>query len=187
MNDLMEPNSQNRASIKFPGTIHLIASDQQLLAVNFAEIEAFGFDTETKPAFKKGEVFKTALLQLATDTDAYLIRLHSITQFEPIRNIFENSKIIKVGAAIAQDLKQLQGTFPFKPQGFIDIQKIAKEKGLKNLGLKNMTQDVLGASLYKGPKMTNWERQTLTDEQLLYAATDAWVGLELYRKFAPHP
>lgn len=178
----MEQKAQSRKVIQFPGDICLICTDQELAQVDFTSITAFGFDTETKPAFRKGEDFKTALLQLATDSVAYLIRLHFIRQFEPIREIFENPQVLKVGAAIAHDLKQLQRIFPFHPQGFIDIQNIAKEKGLQNRGLKNLTTEILEASLYKGPKMTNWERHSLTEEQLLYAATDAWVGLELHRK-----
>lgn len=178
----MESRPPRRETIQFLGQIRLITSNQALAEVDFSGITAFGFDTETKPAYRKGEDFKTALLQLATDTDAYLIRLHYITQFAPLKAIFENPDILKVGAAIAHDLKQLQRIFSFQHKGFVDLQRIAKEKGLKNLGLKKMTEEVLGASLYKGPKMTNWERQNLTDEQLLYAATDAWVGLELYRQ-----
>ncbi len=175
-------HTQGQSVLQFPGEIRLIAHDRDMAEVNFEQIIAFGFDTETKPAYRKGEVFKTALLQLATDSVAYLIRLHYVKHFEPIRNIFENPDILKVGAAIAHDLKQLQHIFPFQPAGFVDVQKIGKEKGLKNLGLKKMTQEVFNANLFKGPKMTNWERQSLTEEQLLYAATDAWIGLQLYRE-----
>lgn len=174
--------SQYQESLQFNGKIHLIAHDREMAQVNFENITAFGFDTETKPSYRKGEVFKTALLQLATDSEAYLIRLHYIRQFEQLRAVFENPDVLKVGAAIAHDLKQLQHIFPFQPAGFVDVQKIGKDKGLKNLGLKKMTQEVFNANLSKGPKMTNWERQHLTDEQLLYAATDAWIGLQLYRE-----
>lgn len=170
-----------RKFISFPGTIYEIRSDRQMDAVDFTGIHAFGFDTETKPSFKKGDDFKTALLQLASDETAYLFRLHHITKFEKIREVLENVQVLKVGAAIAHDLKQLQRIFPFRPMGFVDIQKTAKEKGVKNMGLKGMTEEVLGSALTKGPKMTNWERLDLTDQQLLYAATDAWIGLELYR------
>lgn len=178
------PTTQSQNILQFPGEIRLIAHDRDMAAIQFEQITAFGFDTETKPAYRKGEVFKTALLQLATDSVAYLIRLHYIRHFEPIREVFENPDVLKVGAAIAHDLKQLQHVFPFQPAGFVDVQKIGKEKGLKNLGLKKMTQEVFNANLCKGPKMTNWERQFLTDEQLLYAATDAWIGLQLYRELS---
>ncbi len=178
----MDHKPQNQNGLHFPGQIHLIASDRELIQIDFSSITAYGFDTETKPAFRKGESFKTALLQLATESTAYLIRLHHIRHFEPLREVFENPDVLKVGAAIAHDLKQLQYIFPFEPSGFIDVQKIAKEKGLKNLGLKKMTEEVFKATLFKGPKMTNWERQVLTEEQLLYAATDAWIGLKLYQE-----
>ena len=168
----------------FPGKIHLIKTDQELQAValELAAVKEFGFDTETRPSFKKGEVYQVALLQLATENDVYLIRLHRITQFEIFKTVFENPAALKVGAAIRDDLKQLQKRFQFTPQNFIELQDVAKKKGLANFGLKGMTEEVLGATLNKGPKTTNWEAPELTDRQLLYAATDAWVGLKLYQK-----
>jgi ribonuclease D len=175
--------------ISFPGRIHLVLSDRDL-ELALPDIEAareLGFDTETRPSFKKGDVFKVALLQLATPTDAYLIRLHHITQFQAIKSIFENPGVLKVGAAIRDDLKQLQTIFKFVPQNFVELQNLAKSKGLTNLGLKSLTQEVLGANLSKGPKTTNWENPTLTDKQLLYAATDAWIGLKLYHAVIARP
>lgn len=168
--------------ISFPGKIILISSDQDLRNVDFKPHAAFGFDTETKPSFKKGDNFKTALLQLATDSVAYVIRLHHIRQFDSLRGVLEDPALLKVGAAISRDLKELQRIFPFQPRGFVELQDVAKEKGLENRGLKGMTQEVLQASLSKGAKMTNWERNDLTPEQLMYAATDAWIGLTIYQK-----
>lgn len=169
--------------ISFPGKIHLILHDDHL-AQALPALEAapeLGFDTETRPSFRKGEIFRVALLQLATPTDAYLIRLHHITQFHGIKSIFESADIVKVGAAIRDDLKQLQKLFSFVPKNFIELQELGKSKGLTNLGLKSMTKDVLQANLTKGPKTTNWENPNLTEKQLLYAATDAWIGLQLYQ------
>jgi ribonuclease D len=171
-----------RRIISYSGKIHLIAADHDLQKIDFSEVRAFGFDTETKPSFKKGDDFKTALLQLATDEDAYILRLHYLTRFERIKAVLENPAVLKVGVAIAHDLKQLQRIFPFRPEGFVELQKVAKEKGLKNMGLKGMAEEVLGAHLIKSTKMTNWENRQLTEQQLRYAATDAWIGLELYRK-----
>lgn len=170
--------------LSFPGKIHLITSDRQLdsVAGELGSIKEFGFDTETRPAFKKGEVYQVALLQLATETDAYLVRLHTITQFEILKKIFENPNVVKVGVAIRDDLKQLQKKIQFVPQNFVELQSLAKTKGLQNFGLKGMTQEVLSATITKGPKTTNWETTQLTDRQLMYAATDAWIGLKLYQK-----
>lgn len=170
--------------LSFPGKIHLITTDQQLNSVATAlmSVKAFGFDTETKPAFKKGEVYPVALLQLATETDAYIVRMRHISQFEIFKNIFENSEVVKVGVAIRDDLKQLKKKFPFTQQNFIELQDLAKVKGLKNFGLKGMTQEVLQETITKGPKTTNWEAHELTHKQIMYAATDAWIGLLLYQR-----
>ncbi len=170
--------------ISFPGTIHLIDSDQKLLQVSslLKESRKLGFDTETRPSFKVGEIYKVALLQLATDNDAFLIRLHFIKEFQILKDIFEDESVVKVGLAIRDDLKLLRKTFSFEPKNFIELQTIAKEKKLKNLGLKGMTEEVLDAHLTKGPKLTNWELQALTDRQLMYAATDAWIGLKLFER-----
>lgn len=180
--DQQEP--QPLARISFHGKIHLINSDRdlELIAVDLSSATQLGFDTETKPSFKKGEVFKVALLQLSTETDAYLIRLHRLARFETLKEILENEKILKVGVAIRDDIKQLQVHFKFTPKNFIELQDVAKAKGLKNFGLKGMAAEVMQGALSKGPKMTNWELPVLTEAQLMYAATDAWIGLALYLK-----
>ena len=176
------PDKPNYEFLSFTGKIHLITNDQELLNVagQLSAIKEFGFDTETRPSFKKGEVYQVALLQLATETDAYIIRLHRISQFQILKTIFEATEVLKVGVAIRDDLKQLQKVFQFTQENFIELQTLAKEKGLKNFGLKGMTEEVLQATITKGPKVTNWEAAELTDRQILYAATDAWIGLKLY-------
>lgn len=168
--------------VSFPGKIHLIDSDQKLQAVatEMARVTAFGFDTETRPSFRKGEVYSVALLQLATETDAYLVRLRGVRQTQVLKSIFENESITKVGVAIRDDLKQLQKLFPFTPKGFVELQDVAKKMGLKNFGLKGMTEEVLQATISKSSKLTNWEAAELAPPQLKYAATDAWIGLRLY-------
>jgi ribonuclease D len=177
------------APISFSGKIHLINNDHDLESIR-PSLEAalqLGFDTETRPSFKKGEVFKVALLQLSTDSDAYLIRLHFIHRFEILKKIFEREDILKVGVAIRDDLKLLQKAFSFTPKNFVELQELAKAKGLKNFGLKGMTGEVLNQTLSKGPKLTNWEAPTLTERQQLYAATDAWIGLKLFHEIEKIP
>lgn len=173
--------------ILFPGKIHLILNDQDL-RFHFQKLiseKILGFDTETRPSYKKGEVYQVALLQLATETESFLVRLHKISDFSPIREIFESKQIAKVGVAIHDDLKALQKRFKFISENFIELQTLAKDKGLKNFGLKGMTEEVLHANLSKGPKLTNWEAETLSDVQLGYAATDAWIGLRIYKSLVP--
>lgn len=170
--------------LSFQGKMHLICSDEELAAVaeELNSAKVLGFDTETRPSFVKGQVYKVALLQLSTENHAYLIRLHSVSKFQSIISVFENTNIVKVGVAIRDDIKTLQKAFKFEPQNFIELQTIAKEKGLTKFGLKGMAEEVLKGTVNKGPKMTNWELPTLTERQLRYAATDAWIGLKLFEK-----
>lgn len=179
---------QNHNFLSFPGKIHLINSDQDLQAVSsiLASTKEFGFDTETRPSFKKGEVHQVALLQLATESDAFIMRLHRVADLEIVRTIFQNPDVLKVGVAIRDDLKQLQKRLSFTPKNFIELQDVAKTKGLQNFGLKGMTEEVLNRTITKGPKTTNWEASDLTERQILYAATDAWIGLKIYKTII-HP
>jgi len=177
-------NQASHAVLSFPGKIHFITTDQQLssVATELRSIREFGFDTETRPSFRKGEVYPVSLLQLATETDAYIIRVRHISQFDVLKNVFESSDVIKAGVAIRDDLKILQKKFQFLPQNFIELQNLAKIKGLKNFGLKGMTEEILQGTISKGPKTTNWAADELTDKQIMYAATDAWIGLKLYQR-----
>jgi ribonuclease D len=139
-----------------------------------------GFDTETKPSFRKGEIYNVSLLQLSTDLNAFLFRLHHIKDLSPFIDFFENAEIIKAGVAIRDDIKGLQKLISFLPKGFIELADLAKENNLKNFGLKGMTEEVLGLTLSKKAKLTNWETHEFTHEQTMYAATDAWIGREIY-------
>lgn len=182
MNDVAKKTEFNL--INFTGKIHLITSDSELagIAEELSSAKHLGFDTETRPSFKKGEFYNVALLQLATEHSAYLIRLRTVTQFQILKGIFETPEIAKVGVAIRDDIKQLQKLFGFSPLNFIELQDVAKSKGLKNFGLKGMTEEVLQARLSKKAKITNWDAPTLTEQQILYAATDAWIGLHIFQK-----
>jgi ribonuclease D len=182
MNHQNNPYEFERAV--FQGTVHLINSDSDLLEVTelLQNSKILGFDTETKPSFTKGETYSVALLQLANEDHAFLFRLHFIQDFSLLKNIFENKQIVKVGLAIRDDIKALQKLFSFGPSNFIELQEIAKTKGLKNFGLKGMSEEVLNLTLSKRAKLTNWESKTLTSDQISYASTDAWIGLKLYQE-----
>jgi ribonuclease D len=181
MNDKVDP-SHIFVKAQFPGEIVLITRDEEIApALDLLKGESLiGFDTETKPSFKKGEVYTVSLLQLATPDYALLFRLHTLSDFSLIAKFFEDENIKKIGVAIRDDIKGLQKVFPFTPKGFVELSDMAKEQGLKNFGLKGLTEEVLALTLSKRAKLSNWESSSLKNDQKLYAATDAWIGREIF-------
>jgi ribonuclease D len=181
MNDKMNESSI-LLKAKFPGEIIMINQDHEIPdALELLRLEPLiGFDTETRPAFSKGEVYQVSLLQLATPNHALLFRLHSLKDFSLLKLFFENDEIKKIGVAIRDDIRALQKTFPFEPKGFVELSEMAKTHNLKNFGLKGMTEEVLKLTLSKRAKLSNWEMKELKKDQIIYAATDAWIGREIY-------
>lgn len=182
-------NTASYPFLKFTGPIAVVQSDEELekIALELQNVTQWGFDTETRPSFKKGEVYQVALLQLATKDKAYIFRLHYLKNFTVLKALFEREDVFKVGLAIRDDLKQLQKVFSFEPKNTFDLQPLAQQKKLKNLGLKGLCEEVLAVTISKGPKTTNWEQTHLTEVQLTYAATDAWISLKLYETMKDLP
>jgi ribonuclease D len=143
-----------------------------------------GFDTETRPSFKKGVVNKVSLLQLSTGKQAFLFRINKIGLPDEIAKVLANPKIMKPGVAIRDDIKGLQEIKPFRPGGFIELQDYAKELGIQNFSLKKLTAIVLGFRISKTQQLSNWEADTLSEAQEIYAATDAWTALEIFKNFS---
>jgi ribonuclease D len=167
---------------RFNGSIKLIDSKEEALkAIEALKGETLlGFDTESRPAFKKGESYDISLLQLATSTHAYLFRLNKIPVIQGLVDILTDPNIVKTGVGIQDDVKGLKKLFPFEEKNFVDLAKIAQEKRIVNFGLRALTAICLKKRLSKSTKISNWERQVLTPAQLHYAACDAVVGFEIY-------
>ncbi len=142
----------------------------------------WGFDTETRPAFKKGVVNRPAMVQFANGAYAFLFRLRQIGIPDELAEVLGDPSIIKVGVALRDDLKDLKMYRDIKPDGFIDLQKYAESFGIESKGLNKLTAIVLKFRISKSQQVTNWENSILTPAQKLYAATDAWVCYEIYKK-----
>ena len=140
-----------------------------------------GIDTETKPSFKKGISHKVALLQLSSSSTAWLIRLNSVVLSDELIDIMEDPGIQKIGVALRDDLKALLRLRKFSPAGFIDLQDMAKKAGIEEFSLKKLAALTLNIRISKKQRLSNWEAPTLTEGQAHYAATDAWVALEIYK------
>ena len=139
-----------------------------------------GFDTETRPSFKKGIKNKVSLLQLATQEKAYLFRLNKIGLPNELAKFMASPDHLKIGAAIRDDLKALKKLSPFEPAGFIELQDYVKNFGIENESVQKIAGIVLNIRISKSARLSNWEAAKLTQKQKKYAATDAWVCLESY-------
>ena len=172
--------------IQFEGKINLVESKEGYLAsINYLSKQSMlGFDTETKPAFKKGEYNEVALLQLATKDIAFLFRLNKMGFPNGLKSILENPQIQKIGVAIRDDIKSLQKLNNFIPGGFIELQDHVKDFGIQNFSLKKLSAIVLGYRISKSQRVTNWEAIELTEAQQIYAATDAWISHRIFESLS---
>ena len=168
--------------ISFGGKIHLIdkKNDIEEAIKNLRKESVLGFDTETRPNFKKGQKNSVSLLQLSTQNDAYLFRLNKLGLPEQIRSLLSDKKILKVGVAILDDIRALQKICKFNPEGFVELSKIGKQLGIITCGLQNLAAIFFGVKITKKERLTNWERAQFNERQCLYAATDAWICLEMF-------
>lgn len=170
----------------FPGKIQVIDS----VGAEFNRAIAYlrsqkiiGFDTETRPCFAPNQPrYGVALLQLSGPEKAYLFRVNKIGMHRRLCNILADEKIIKVGAAVHDDIRGLQKHRDFKAGSFVDLQKIVWEWGIRDKSVKKMSAIILGFRISKTQQLSNWEAESLSESQCRYAATDAWVCREMYLK-----
>ena len=145
--------------------------------------KVIGFDTETRPTFTPSQPrYSVSLLQLSGPDRAYLFRINKIGMHRRLCNLMANEKVIRVGAAIHDDIRGLQKHNDFRPASFVDLQKIVWEWGIRDKAVKKMAAIILGIRISKTQQLSNWEAENLSESQCKYAATDAWVCREMYLK-----
>lgn len=170
---------------KYEGRIIIVDTPLQV-ADAIEEIEnenIIGVDTETRPTFKKGLLNKTALVQIATGKKVFLFRLNKMGFPYSLARIFENPQIQKIGIAILQDMKELSDQYrEFQHQNVTDLNILCKTLNFQNIGARNLTAMILGFRISKRQQTSNWESDQLSEGQLRYAATDAWVARQVYLK-----
>ncbi|MCX7987427.1 MAG: 3'-5' exonuclease domain-containing protein 2 [Bacteroidales bacterium] len=171
--------------IRFDGHIQVVDSHallkKALIDINSHD-KLLGFDTETRPSFKKGKTNQVSLLQLSTDNICYLFRLNRIGLPQELVDILSNPDIIKVGLSIHDDMRGLNKMAKFQPQGFVELQDFVQKFGIQEKSLKKICALVLNARISKNQQISNWDAPVLSEAQLTYAATDAWVCLKIYEK-----
>lgn len=180
---------ENYSTITHPGEIIAISNEKQLekALVYMSHQHVLGFDTETKPRFTAGKMYATALLQLATPDRAYLIHLNKVGVPPSLAALLANPNILKVGAAVRDDIAGLQRYTPFEPGGFVDLQQMAEDYGIVDKSVRKLAAIVLGRRVSKTQQTTNWELFPLTEAQSIYAATDAYVCYKIYEVLLDNP
>ncbi len=173
----------NKLNIRqFEGEVKIIGDSAAFFDAmqEISKYDILGFDTETKPNYKKGVNNRVALIQVASTDVAWLFRINKIGIPEMLRSFLEDESLLKIGAGLADDMQRLRQLVQFTPGGFIDLQKYVEAFNIESKSLKKMAAIILGYKISKSQQLSNWESDSLTDQQLRYAATDAWVCLEMY-------
>jgi len=170
----------------FPGEIIVVDSPGPVMnsALRYLRRQKLiGFDTETRPCFTPHQpANNVALLQLSGPGKAFLFRVNLVAMPRALCNLLSNPNILKIGAAVHDDIRGLQKRRHFSASGFVDLQKIVGEWGISDKSVKKMAAIILGVRISKTQQLSNWEASVLSEAQQKYAATDAWICLEMYKK-----
>ena len=166
----------------YAGHIHVIDSDAKMSSAVqvLGGEEVLGFDTETRPAFKVGESYPPALVQLAGNDSVYIFQLRHINSYEGLAGILADKNVLKAGIAVRDDINKLGTVFSFEPAGFIELAGLRARLGIKNAGLRGLAALLFGFKISKSARTSRWDAPKLTHEQIVYAATDAWICREIY-------
>ncbi|MDR3058642.1 MAG: 3'-5' exonuclease domain-containing protein 2 [Prevotella sp.] len=168
----------------FPGRIIVIQDDAEAekACAYLNKFDAIGFDTETRPAFRKGVSHQIALMQLSTDDTCFLFRLNLIGLPDCLANILINPAIKKIGLSLKDDFSAIHKRKAIVPTNFVELQSFVKDYGIEDNGLQRIYGILFGKRISKGQRLSNWELEVLSDAQKMYAALDAWACLRIFNE-----
>ena len=171
--------------IQYEGDIEILTSKDNIhVAINdLKNYDLIGFDTETKPTFVRGPLNPPSIMQLACDDKVYIFQFDNDEIFKQLSLILSNKNITKCGVSVDRDLIELMYLSPFDPISFVDLGNVARENEIPHHGLRGLVAMFLKHRISKGSQTSDWSRISLSDSQISYAATDAWVSLELFKIF----
>ena len=156
------------------------AADARQATAYLSKQPLIGFDTETRPVFRKGESHKVALVQMSTQDECFLFRTNKMGLTEHLIKLLENPDVKKIGLSTKDDIHVLNQLAPCKPSGFIELQQYVKQFDIADMSLQRIYAIIFGEHISKGQRLTNWEAPTLTSHQIAYASLDAWACLRIY-------
>lgn len=164
--------------------ITILTAGEAEKAVDYLlKADILGFDTETRPVFKKGMRHKVALLQVSTHDTCFLFRLNRIGLCPAIIRLLEATDVPKIGLSWHDDVLSLHKRGEFEAKGFTDLQNIVKELGIVDMSLAKLYANIFGERISKREQLSNWEADVLSEKQKRYAATDAWACIRLYEEY----
>jgi len=170
---------------RYEGDVCLVTTpqDRARALADLRQESVVGFDTETRPSFRKGESHPTCLVQAATASTVYLFQLRRLDVLPILAELLAQPHTVKAGVGLAHDLRSLKLVFPFIEKNVLDLGVVARRCGLEQTGLRNLAGIFLGFRVPKGNRTSNWAAAQLSAQQIIYAATDAWVCRELHLRF----
>ena len=170
--------------VLFEGRIFVIQTESEASkAVDYLLTSPIlGVDTETRPSFRKGMTNKVALLQVSTDDTCFLFRLNRIGVTDSVKRLLQDKNVLKVGLSLRDDFASLHKREDFEPHAFLELQDYVKSFGIEDMSLQKLYANIFGQKISKGQRLSNWEADVLSEGQKLYAATDAWACIRLYRE-----
>lgn len=168
----------------FPGRIYVVqsAAEAEKAVAYLSSRRVLGIDSETRPSFTKGQVHKVALLQVSSEEICFLFRLNMTGITQPLVDLLENPEVIKVGLSLKDDFLMLHRRAPFCQQGVVELQDYVHRFGIEDKSLQKIYAILFHEKISKTQQLSNWEADVLTDSQKLYAATDAWACLNIYKR-----
>ena len=171
--------------IKFNGVVEVLSSNDNVqAAVNYLmNYDLIGFDTETKPTFVKGPLNPPSIMQLACIDKVYIFQLDNESLYKKLFPILSNENITKCGVSVDRDLIELMYLSPFDPLSFVDLGNIARDNDVPHHGLRGLVAMFLKHRISKGAQISDWSKTVLSQSQITYAATDAWISLKLFEAF----
>jgi len=169
---------------EFKGQIFVVDSqDEADKAVEYLSgFTDLGFDTETRPSFRKGKLHGVSLIQLATDERCYLFRLNWTGSSASLIQLLSDARIRKIGLSLKDDFTNINRRMKFTPRGFIDLQKIVSGHNIADASLQKIYAILFRKRISKSQRLSNWESEKLSEAQKNYAALDAWACLKIYKK-----
>lgn len=169
-------------TVEFPGTITVVETLPDALEIlkNLYSCQVVGFDTETRPNFRKGQTNTVSLVQISTLDRCYLFRINKLGLFKELRDFIESPDVMKIGLSLRDDFHVLHRIENFEPANFVDLQTVVKKFNISDSSLQKIYGIIFNERISKSQRLSNWEAEQLTPGQQTYASIDAWACLRIY-------